>query len=74
MPEFLQLLRRYIVYIPLLIGLCIGIFPFVIFYCTTLGIGQILDAVVPARKFGKKLDDMWTVLGKPYDYLVGKLM
>ncbi len=74
MPDFLQILRRYIVYIPLLLGLCIGIFPFVIFYCTTLGIGQVLDAVMPDKKFGKRLDDMWSVLGRPYDYLVGKLL
>ncbi len=74
MPDFLLLLRRYIVYVPLLIGLCIGIFPFVIFYCTTLGIGQILDAVAPAKQYGKKLDNMWTMLGKPYDYLVGRLL
>jgi len=74
MPNILKVLERYFVYIPLLIGLCIGIFPFVVFYCTTLGVGQILDAAFPAKRYGKKLDDMWTVLGKPYDYLVAKLM
>jgi len=74
MPDFMQLFRRYLVYIPLLLGLCVGIFPFVIFYCTTLGIGQVLDAVAPSHQYGQKLDDMWTTLGKPYDYLVGKLL
>lgn len=74
MPSMLKILQRYVVYIPLLIGLCIGIFPFVIFYCLTLGIGQVLDAVLPAKRYGKKLDEMWTVLGKPYDYLVTKLL
>ena len=73
MEKVSRLLQRYFVYIPLLFGLCIGIFPFVIFYCTTLGIGQILDAALPHKHFGKKLDNIWTVLGKPYDYLVTKL-
>ena len=73
MEKVSKVVQRYLVYVPLLIGLCIGIFPFVIFYCTSLGIGQILDAVLPHKRYGKKLDDVWTVLGKPYDYLVAKL-
>ena len=74
MDKIWKIVQRYLVYVPLLIGLCIGIFPFVIFYCTSLGIGQVLDAVLPRKRYGKKLDDMWTVLGRPYDYLVAKLL
>ena len=74
MDKIWKVVQRYLVYVPLLIGLCIGIFPFVIFYCTSLGIGQVLDAVLPRKRYGKKLDDVWTVLGKPYDYLVAKLL
>jgi len=65
--------KRYLVYIPLLIGVCIGIFPFVILYTLSLGIGQLLDAIFPHKRYGQKLDHMWDVLGKPYDYLVSKL-
>jgi len=65
--------KRYLVYIPLLFGLCMGIFPFVILYTTSLGIGLFLDAVFPSKRYGKRLDNMWDILGKPYDFLVSKL-
>jgi hypothetical protein len=65
--------RRYAVYVPLLVGVCIAIFPFVILYTLSLGIGQLLDAIFPHKRYGQKLDHMWDVLGKPYDYLVSKL-
>ena len=70
MDKIWKIVQRYLVYVPLLFGLCIGIFPFVIFYCASLGIGHVLDAVLPRKRYGKKLDDFWTVLGRPYDYLV----
>ena len=70
----IRIIKRYFLYyIPLLVGLCVVIFPFVILYTTSLGIGHFLDAVFPSKRYGKKLDNMWNILGKPYDYMVSKL-
>ena len=68
-----RMTKRYLVYIPLLVGVCIGIFPFVILYTMSLGIGSLLDTIFPNKRLGQKLDHMWDVLGEPYDYLVSKL-
>ena len=68
-----KFLTHYVLYAALLIVLCLGIFPFIIFYSTSMSIAKLLDRVSPQKKLAQKLDDFWTVIGTPYDYLVKKV-
>jgi hypothetical protein len=45
--------------------ICVAIFPFIFFYCISLGIESIVSKEVAA-----KIDKFWDIIGKPYDYLV----
>ena len=57
-------------YLVLLIVLCVGIFPFVLLFNVTVGIGRIVDKVSRKTKIGPKIERGWDVLGRPYDALV----
>jgi hypothetical protein len=63
-------LTHYVLYGALLLVLCLGIFPFIILYSSSTSIAEMLDRFSPDKKLAQKLDRLWTVIGKPYDFLV----
>jgi len=63
-------LTHYVLYGALLLLLCLGIFPFVILYSSSMSIAELLDRFFAGKKFAERLDSLWTVVGRPYDYLV----
>ena len=65
-----KFLTHYVLYAALLLVLCLGIFPFIILYSTSMSIAELLDRVSPQKKLAQKLEKVWTVIGRPYDYLV----
>jgi hypothetical protein len=65
-----KFLMHYVLYGLLLLTLCLGIFPFIILYSSSMSVAELLDRLVPGRSFAKRTDDVWTLIGKPYDYLV----
>jgi hypothetical protein len=71
MVTFLKkFLMHYVLYGALLLLLCFGIFPFVVLYTTSMSIAEMLDKFSPANKLAEKLENLWTVIGTPYDFLV----
>ena len=66
--------RKFIIkrllFMVLLLGLCLGIFPFIIFYPLTMRIGMVLGKLSANPKLASKIDAAWNILGKPYDALV----
>ena len=68
-----RFLTHYVLYGALLLLLCLGIFPFIVLYSSTMSIAELLDRMSPAGKLAQKLDGVWTVIGRPYDFLVGKV-
>ena len=65
-----KFLTHYVLYGALLLLLCLGIFPFIVLYSTSTTIAKLLDRFSPGNKLAQKLESVWTVIGKPYDYLV----
>jgi hypothetical protein len=65
-----KFLMHYVLYCALLLVLCLGIFPFVVLYTSSMSIAEILDRFSKEKKYAQKLDRLWTVIGAPYDYLV----
>ena len=65
-----KFVMHYVLYGALLLVLCLGIFPFVILYTSSMSIAEIMDRFSPGAKRTQRLDRLWTVVGKPYDYLV----
>ncbi len=65
-----KFLMHYVLYGMLLLVLCFGIFPFVILYTSSMSIAEILDRFSADKKSAKKLEQFWTMIGAPYDYLV----
>lgn len=63
-------LTHYVLYGALLLLLCLGIFPFIILYSSSMSIAELLDRFSVGKKSAEKLDRVWTVVGRPYDYLV----
>ena len=59
-----------LVYMVLLTVLCIGIFPFMILYPTTIAIGEILAKFSSGSNLVATIDKVWDIIGKPYDALV----
>jgi hypothetical protein len=59
-----------LIYMVLLTVLCLGIFPFMILYPTTMLIGEILDKFFAGSKRAAKIDKLWNIIGIPYDALV----
>ncbi len=62
--------RHYLLYGALLLVLCLGIFPFIVLYTSSMSIAEIMDRFSADKKHAQGLDDLWTVVGKPYDFLV----
>lgn len=65
-----KFLTHYVLYSALLLLLCVGIFPFIILYSSSMSIAEMLDRFSPDNKRAQKLDNWWTMIGTPYDYLV----
>ena len=65
-----KFLTHYVLYGALLLVLCLGIFPFVILYSSSMSIAELLDRFSSGHKSAEKLDKFWTIIGVPYDYLV----
>lgn len=62
--------EHYVLYFALLLVLCLGIFPFIVTYSSSIAIAKLLDRFSKGNKFAEALDRFWTAIGKPYDYLV----
>lgn len=65
-----KFLTHYVLYAALLVVLCLGIFPFIIFYSSSMSIAELLDRFSQDKKHAQRLESVWTIIGKPYDYLV----
>jgi hypothetical protein len=65
-----KFMMHYVLYGALLLLLCLGIFPFIVLYASSMSIARILDRFSPDKKRAQRLDRLWTVVGTPYDYLV----
>ncbi len=63
-------LTHYVLYGALLLMLCLGIFPFIILYSSSTAIAKLLDRFSPGAKLAQKLEGFWSMIGRPYDYLV----
>ena len=71
MVEWLKkFMMHYVLYCALLIILCLGIFPFIVLYSSSMSIAEMLDRFSKDKTHAQKLDRLWTVIGTPYDYLV----
>jgi hypothetical protein len=70
MNLFKTFLTHYVLYGALLLVLCLGIFPFVVLYSSSMSIAELVDRISGGNKLAQKLDGIWTIVGKPYDYLV----
>jgi len=70
MNWFKKFLTHYVLYGALLLVLCFGIFPFVVLYSSSTSIAELLDRFIPGKKLAHGLENIWTVIGTPYDYLV----
>jgi hypothetical protein len=68
-----KVLKHYLIFIFILTIVCIGVFPFVILYPTSLLIGSVLDTLLRNKNASQKIDRAWDVLGAPYEYLLKKL-
>ena len=65
-----KFLTHHVLYALLLLVLCVGIFPFIIVYSSSVSVAAMLDRMLPGNKLAQKLDNVWTMVGAPYDYLV----
>ena len=68
-----KFLTHYVLYGALLLVLCLGIFPFIILYSGSMSIAELLDQFSAGGQFAVMLEGFWTVVGRPYDYLVKKV-
>jgi hypothetical protein len=59
-----------LLYAVLLAVLCLGIFPFCILFPFTMWLGETWDSMSSNKTHAKKIEEIWNVIGKPYDYLV----
>ena len=65
-----RFLTHYVLYGALLLVLCLGIFPFIVLYSSSMSVAELLDRFSAGDKLAQKLDSIWTIVGRPYDYLV----
>lgn len=70
----LDLIKKFVVnrllYMVLLAVLCLGIFPFVTLFSFSMWLGKTWDSASPNKTHAKKIEGLWDIIGKPYDYLV----
>ncbi len=65
-----KFVRHYLLYGALLLVLCFGIFPFIVLYTSSMSLAEMLDRFSADKTHARRLDEVWTWVGKPYDYLV----
>jgi hypothetical protein len=65
-----KVLKHYLIFIFILTIVCVGVFPFVVLYPTSLLIGSVLDTLFRNKNVSQKIDRGWDVLGAPYEYLL----
>jgi hypothetical protein len=65
-----KFMMHYVLYGALLLVLCLGIFPFIVLYSSSMSFAEILDRFSKDKTRAQRLDRLWTMVGKPYDYLV----
>lgn len=70
----LEWMKKFVInrflYAVLLAVLCLGIFPFCTLYPFTMWIGETWDSMSANKTHAKRIEEVWDVIGKPYDYLV----
>lgn len=70
----LEWIKKFVInrflYSVLLAVLCLGIFPFCTLYPFTMWLGKTWDSMSSNKTHAKKIEEVWDVIGKPYDYLV----
>lgn len=65
-----KFVMHHLLYSVLLLVLCLGIFPFIILYASSMFIARSLDQLSKGNTLADAVDRMWTKIGVPYDYLV----
>ena len=65
-----KFVRHYLLYGALLLVLCFGIFPFIVLYTSSMSLAEIIDRFSADKTHARRLDGLWTWVGKPYDFLV----
>jgi len=65
-----KFIMHHLLYSVLLLVLCLGIFPFIILYASSMFVAQSLDQISKGKKLAAAVDRVWTKIGVPYDYLV----
>lgn len=68
-----KVFKHYVIFVFILTIVCVGVFPFVILYPTSLLIGSILDTMFRNKNMSEKIDRAWNVIGTPYEYLLKRL-
>ena len=63
-------MMHYVLYGALLLLICLGIFPFIVLFTSAMSIAEIIDRFTEEKKLAQTLDRFWTMVGRPYDYLV----
>jgi hypothetical protein len=59
-----------LLYTVLLLILCLGIFPFCTLFPLTIWIGKRWDSISSNKTHANKIEELWDIIGKPYDHLV----
>jgi len=65
-----KFIMHHVLYGVLLLVLCLGIFPFIVLYTSSMAIARLLDRLSKGKKLAQAADRVWTKIGVPYDYLV----
>ena len=65
-----RFMTHYVLYAALLLVLCLGIFPFIILYSSSMALARLLDRFSSRKTLAPAVDRVWTKIGVPYDYLV----
>lgn len=65
-----KFMTHHVLYGALLLVLCLGIFPFIVLYTSSMSIAELLDRFSKGKTLAQTVDRVWTAIGVPYDYLV----
>ena len=70
MNWFKKFLTHYVLYGVLLLVLCLGIFPFIVLYSSSVSIAELLDRFSAGRNSRRDSTASGPSSATPYDYLV----
>lgn len=65
-----KFLMHHVLYALLLLVLCLGIFPFIVLYTSSMSIAELIGRFSGNKRLAETVDRVWTKIGMPYDYLV----